>query len=225
VVTDSESAVLKGAPTKGEPRSGPQQGDGGKPLKDDVPSGVDYARRLYDNVLSWYHNADSKAQVILGLDGAFLAFLTASAFQKPEDVGVLLAALLLETRVLLGLMALTLILSIGAAILCIWSRLILDPKGAVAEILKQKGETADRYPPEVMWYFQHIAKVPQPALLRTLRGVDDSFEVEALSAQVSILSGIVQKKHMFVNAGFVLAGMTLVLFVVAAWSYVSRVGG
>ncbi len=30
---------------------------------------LEYTRRLYDNVLSWYKSADSKAQVIIAIDG------------------------------------------------------------------------------------------------------------------------------------------------------------
>lgn len=32
--------------------------------------------RLFEDVRGWYDNADSKAQILLALDGAFLTFLT-----------------------------------------------------------------------------------------------------------------------------------------------------
>jgi hypothetical protein len=37
----------------------------------DPDNAVDYARRLHDRILNWYKNADSKAQVLLTLDGVF----------------------------------------------------------------------------------------------------------------------------------------------------------
>jgi len=48
---------------------------------------VDYSRRHLELVINWYNNADSKAQVILTLDGAFLTFLTSSILGSPDDLG------------------------------------------------------------------------------------------------------------------------------------------
>ena len=54
----------------------------GEPVaKEGAPPGgalepaIAYSRRLYDDVLGWYRSADAKAQVVIRLDGAFLAFI------------------------------------------------------------------------------------------------------------------------------------------------------
>jgi hypothetical protein len=53
--------------------------------------GLDYSRDLYKLILDWYKNADSKAQVLLTLDGVFLTFLTTSIFTNPEESSKLFA--------------------------------------------------------------------------------------------------------------------------------------
>jgi hypothetical protein len=40
-------------------------------LNDKKSPALEYSRRTFDGVLEWYKNADSKAQVILTIDGAF----------------------------------------------------------------------------------------------------------------------------------------------------------
>jgi hypothetical protein len=46
----------------------------------------DYLKRLYDDVLGWYRSADTKAQLLLTLNGVLITVATAVAFAKPEDV-------------------------------------------------------------------------------------------------------------------------------------------
>jgi hypothetical protein len=185
---------------------------------------AEYARRLYDDVLGWYHNADAKAQVVLGLDGAFLAFVTAAVFQKPDDLTTLTAKFLPLTWRLLGLMATTLVASMAAAIYCLWSRVYFRPTSVVHSIrAKSEPRTPNVYPSAVMWFFQFIAVLDPPMLRRTLMHADAGFEIDALASQISILSENVRRKHLAVNIGFVLAVVTLLLFAGAAASYVVAV--
>ena len=51
-----------------------------------MSNNLEYTRRVYESVLGWYKSADSKAQVILAIDGAFVAFLTGTIFVKPDDL-------------------------------------------------------------------------------------------------------------------------------------------
>ena len=56
-----------------------------------MSSKLEYSRRLYDDVLDWYKSADSKAQVVLAIDTAFLAFLTSAIFSEPDKLRAILA--------------------------------------------------------------------------------------------------------------------------------------
>jgi hypothetical protein len=185
---------------------------------------VEYSRRLYDDVLGWYHSADAKAQVILGLDGAFLAFVAAAAFQKPIDLIGLTAKFSPWTWRSLDLMAATLALSITSAIYCLWSRVYFRPSVVVDRIrAKSEGENSTEYPPGVMWFFQFISVLDPPVFRKTLVGVNASFEIEVLASQIIALADNVRKKHLAANLGFAFAVVTLFLFAAAAVSYVIAV--
>jgi hypothetical protein len=81
--------------------------------------GLEYARRIFDSVLDWYKNADTKAQIILTINGVFLAFLTGSIFKKQDDIGPMFSRFGGETWLLLGLMCVALTGSILSAIVCL----------------------------------------------------------------------------------------------------------
>jgi hypothetical protein len=201
------------------PLTGRLSGEGA-PIGAALKPAVEYSRRLYDDVLGWYRSADAKAQVVMGLDGAFLAFIAAGAFRKPEELASLFATFQPLTWRLLGLMALTLVMSMASAIYCLWSRVYLRPSRLVESISAESGSgTVTTYPPAVMWFFQLVA-LHEPAMFRqTLLGVDAGFEIEALSSQINTLSKNVRRKHIAVNVGFALGIVTLLLFAGAAASY------
>jgi hypothetical protein len=188
----------------------------------ETPPTVQYARRLYDDVLGWYHSADVKAQVLMGLDGAFLVFLASAVFQRPEDLGSVITKFSPWTWRLLGLMGVTLIMSMGAACYCLWSRIYFAPslEKLIAEAKAQERGQADRYPADVMWFFQHVAALEWTRFRNTFLHIDSKFEVDAMALQVEKLADNVRKKHIAVDLGFVLSVATLLLFTLAAASYV-----
>jgi hypothetical protein len=83
---------------------------------------LEYTRDLYKLVLDWYGNADTKAQILLTIDGAFLAFFTSSIFAKPEDLGFIIDKFWAGTWIFLGLMCICLVGSIVSALNCLRSR-------------------------------------------------------------------------------------------------------
>lgn len=189
----------------------------------DVSEALEYARRLYDDVLAWYLSADTKAQVLLGLDGAFMAFLAATTFQKSDDLGKLIDSFPTLTWVLLVSMGVTLLMSMVAAVYCLWSRIHFA--SSLEEWItnaETPARTETEYPPEVMWFFQHLAALEPQRFRETLASVDAPFELHAMASQIEKLSGNVRKKHIAVDLGFVLAMLTLLLFAAAAVSYVGH---
>lgn len=187
----------------------------------DLPAAIEYARRLYDDVLGWYESADVKAQVLLGLDGAFLVFLATAAFQDPDDLTKVIAKFSPWTWRLLALMSATLIISMGAAIYCLWSR--IQFWSSLADWISEAKPPArgpDKYPAGVMWFFQHVAALDSDQFRDTLRDVDKRFEMDAMASQVEKLASNVKKKHIAVDLGFVLLVAALLLFTLAAASFV-----
>ena len=84
---------------------------------------LEYTRRLYDNVLDWYKNADTKAQVVLAINGGFITFVGSSVFKQAKEVKSLFDSFDCVTWIILALMIASLIGSIGTAIYCLWSRI------------------------------------------------------------------------------------------------------
>lgn len=181
----------------------------------DLPAAVEYARRLYDDVLGWYHSADVKAQVLLGLDGAFLVFLATAAFQKPDDLKLVIAKFSPWTWRLLAITCATLIISMGAAIYCLWSRISFASSRE-----SSPARDADRYAADVMWFFQHVAALEPPKFRNTLFHIKSPFELEAMASQIKELAKNVKRKHIAVDLGFASSVATLLLFMLAAASYV-----
>jgi Family of unknown function (DUF5706) len=176
--------------------------------------GREYASKLYADVLGWYHSADSKAQAILGFDGALLAFLAATAFGAPDDIRELINASQL-VHVLLWAMAASLLLSMVFAFICVWSR------GHQASPTAATLAPA-RLPAEEMWFFQFIARHPRDRFLETLQAVDEAFEMQAVGHQVRTLAVNVRKKHFAVDVALAAAMCALLLLGIAAVAHLSH---
>ena len=173
----------------------------------------DYTRRLYANVLEWYRSAEAKAQIILSLDGVFVAFLTGTLFASPEALRSLAGAFTPASWVLLAAMCASLIGSIGCAVAALWSR--TSAGGSV--VRTQPTTDGDALVP---WFFEHIRFTRHAEFTEQLGSVDMEGEVATLAQQIHVLSGTVSRKHAWVNRGFLLAGLSFALFLAAGISYV-----
>ncbi len=185
--------------------------------KEQSGANVEYVRRLYADVMEWYKNADSKAQVVLTLDGLFLAFIAATLFEHADVVN----GLRWHTALFLSLMAVSLATSVGYAVACIWSR-IYSYKELEEFLCKEKVDISNHqtYTPAVSRFFQIIGALDEGEFKKRMGAVNPVFEVESLSGQIIKLSRNVRTKHRYVNYGFIFAGITLTLFAVSAVSFV-----
>ena len=187
---------------------------------------VDYARRVFEIVTNWYNNADTKAQIILTLDGVFLTFLTSSLLESSDSVDKIILRFGLDTWSFLILMCLCLVGSIVSALLCLLSRIFLLPKRD--SILRQERarieaiESDEGYSPNVMLFFQTISWLDHDKFQQQLGTVDKEFEIKALASQIYHLSKRVNTKHKAINYGFVFTGGSLIFFLAAGISYLAR---
>lgn len=187
-------------------------------------SNIEYTRRLYQNVLDWYQNADAKAQVVLAIDGGLVAFISSTVFTKPEDIKAVIFALTGGTWALLICMVISLAVSMGASIYCLWARIYPEQKlkefiDRAVEKAKVSGADDRYYPPTMSCFFQFIERLEKEKFRETLRSADAEFEIKALASQIHILSGNVRKKHFAVNIGFMFAAAALAFFFISAASY------
>src|SRR5262245_7868734 len=116
---------------------------------------LSYAHELYADVLAWYHSAESKAQVILTLDGILLAAITGLTLTKRVDVETVLDTFTLETWLLLAVTTVALLSSIVSAVVCLGSRTYT--RWGLQRFYRDLGVdpgNESTYVPEVMWFFQ-----------------------------------------------------------------------
>jgi hypothetical protein len=184
---------------------------------DNLTPGLEYTRLLFKNILDWYKNADTKAQIILSLDGVFLTVVVNSLFKETASI----SRLSWYSLALLGLMCIALTFSLYHAISCLWSRIyrqsVLDAYLRRAGVDKSDYNT---YAPSVCFFFECISALDKAEFERRMRTVTPAFEVDALASQIYLLSANVSKKHRHVNYGFAFAVVTLLLFLMSGVSAV-----
>ena len=102
----------------------------------DIKPSIEYARSLYDDVVYWYKNADTKAQILLTLMGVFVGFLTSSIIVGATDLNEITDCIDMnhDIWIVLSIMTATVTLSVLSALACLWSRISKDRGvGGVAE--------------------------------------------------------------------------------------------
>jgi hypothetical protein len=184
---------------------------------------VEYSRRLYEDVLSWYRNADSKAQIILTLDGVLLGFLTSTILANPGRVKEVILVFGTETWVLILLMSVTLVGSVISAEECLRSRTY-----RTRQLRKEFGKLGvdpakqETYRAEVIWFFQMVAGLDKASFQSFVRNSNANLEVDVLTGQAFELSKRVSEKHRWVNRAFLFTGASLCLLLLIGVSWVIR---
>jgi hypothetical protein len=188
----------------------------------EISASLDYTRRLFERIIDWYKTADSKAQIILTLDGVFLTFLTTSVFKNPDELSRIIQRFNFFTWLFLALMCVCLIVSIISALMCLWSRVwLFSKRDAVLVNEKKRLKDAKKYSPNVMLFFKTISWLDHDKFQSQLADVNEEFEIKALASQSYLLSKRVNAKHLLVNLGFVLSGASLIFFLAGGMSYLA----
>jgi hypothetical protein len=188
----------------------------------EISASLDYTRRLFERIIDWYKTADSKAQIILTLDGVSLTFLTTSVFKNPDELSRIIQRFNFFTWLFLALMCVCLIVSIISALMCLWSRVwLFSRRDAVLVNEKKRLKDAKKYSPNVMLFFKTISWLDHDKFQSQLADVNEEFEIKALASQSYLLSKRVNAKHLLVNLGFVLSGASLIFFLAGGISYLA----
>ena len=175
---------------------------------------LDYLRRLYDNVFYWYRLADTKAQLILTLDGLVITLFTAAVLGDPNDLDARVKAFTEATWVTLSAAMAALLCSVAAALMCLRSRLHRSHIQQTLEEHDLDPCAPQSYAP-VSWWFGTIATLEPRRMTDILIKADGSFEARALATQIPLLSRNVLAKHRWANRGWLLAGLGLGLMIVS----------
>jgi hypothetical protein len=182
-------------------------------VTDDPPSAnVEYLRLMYASTRDWYTAAETKAQLLLAVNGVFVTLLFGFLFGNADGVHAGARTFGLDTWTFAGVSVLALLAAVSCAVLSLWS---LHGR-AGRDFVRMGVERAapGSYRPEVLWYFGYLARLPAAAVEAQLRAADRKTETEALIYHVIDLSRKVLRKHKLVNAGW--AFTALALFALAA---------
>ena len=177
---------------------------------------VEYLRHMYAMTRAWYTAAETKAQLLLAVNGLFVTVLFGILFGNSGDRHLGTVKFRSGTWVLISVSVVALVIAIICAALCLWS-LHGRAKAEVNKIVVDP-EDPNSFPPEVLWYFGHLVHLERDAVKKRLRSVDRRFEIETLSYHVVDLAHKVLRKHRYVNAGWAFTALALIALVAAGAS-------
>jgi hypothetical protein len=185
---------------------------------------LEYSQNLYERVIDWYKNADAKAQIILTLNGVFVAFLTSSIFKNPDEVSRIVFKFGGLTWLCLALMSVCVVGSVICALACLWSRIAFSAERDEM-ILKEMAnlDKTGEYSPNLMLFFKTIQMLEAEKFQTQLTKIDEDFEIKALGSQIYLLSKRVYAKHIMVNYGFALFGGALIFFLFGGIGYLLNI--
>lgn len=179
-----------------------------------------YIRRVYTSTREWYAVAETKAQLLLTVNGAFVTILFGILFGRAGGVQAGVTHFGPETWAFLGVAVAALVSALACAAGSLWS-FHGRAKGELARLDVDTGNP-DTYRPEVLWYFGHLAHLKPKAVAEKLRDAGQEFEAKALSYNVVDLSVKVLRKHRLVNMGWALTALELIALIAAGTSFFIR---
>jgi hypothetical protein len=172
---------------------------------------------MYASTRDWYTSAETKAQLLLAVNGAFITLLFGVLFSRLSNVRAGTDHFGVDTWAFTGVSITALAGAIVCAALSLWS---LHGKGEKEfTSLKIDPSNPDSYRPEVLWYFGHVARLQSDAVAERLLRADRSFEAQVLTYHVIDLAWKVLRKYRWVNAGWILTALALIALAAAGTSF------
>lgn len=184
---------------------------------DEDKANVEYLRHMYAMTRAWYTAAETKAQLLLAVNGLFVTVLFGILFGNSGGRHLGAVRFGPVTWVLISVSAVALVIAIICAALCLWS--LHGRAKAEFRSLRVDPGKPDSYQPEVLWYFGHLAHLERDAVQERLRSINRRDEIKTLSYHVVDLAHKVLRKHRNVNAGWAFTALALVALVAAGASF------
>jgi hypothetical protein len=183
------------------------------------PEGLSYARTVYAEEVNWYKVADSKAQLLLTFNGAYITVLAGLLVLKPDELTAMRASLTVVDLLFLGGTAAASAVSVLCAVACLRSRLSNAKLVEHLSLMQVGDPTSPTYMPAVTFWFGTIAKMDQETGKMLLRSANAAFEFDALVHEIFLLAPNVLSKHRWVNRGWVSAAASLLLLLCSAAAF------
>lgn len=190
----------------------------------DLQLTIEHLRNVRATLHDWYRSAETKAQLVLTVDGLFLTFITGTVLAQQDNVARTTAVFGPETWAFLVGMTLCLALSISSSVVCLASRGL--SRWSVSRALQRHNvnpNDAGTYSPDIAMFFVYLDRLQVGPFAERMLTVNTEFIVRALASDVIGASGPIVAKHRWVNRAFIFTGMTLAFFLCVGVSYVLRV--
>jgi uncharacterized integral membrane protein len=186
-----------------------------------VESDGEYVRRAYERAIDWYKVAETKAQLVLTVNGILVTILFGLLVGRPDDAAQVADVFGVETWAFVLVAVGALIGALLCAAATLWSRHRKNVRKTFLR-LGVNPEKPSSYRPEVLWYFGYLAYLEPDAAAEHISRADRSFETTALSFNLVNLSGIVLRKHRLINAAWMLTSLCLILLMAGGTSILIR---
>jgi hypothetical protein len=183
----------------------------------------DFLRDVAADLRYWYSSAESKAQVVLTVNGAFVTFLTTAALAGRDQTTKALAVFGPETWAFLAGMSACLALAILSAVTCLASRGLSTTRlrQRLNDLAVQPGKAAT-YPAEIAVFFHYLSALQPDQYADRIMSASPSYLTRALASEVIEFAPHIVAKHRWVNRAFILTGLTLTFFLGTGVSYLIR---
>ena len=182
---------------------------------------AEYVRRVYERAMDWYKVAESKAQLILTVNGVLVTVTFSTAAGHISNGRDLAKVAGVETWCFFAVVVAALLGAVACAAACMWSRHGTNYKGTF-DLLDVNPEDPASYRPEVLWYFGDLAHLQMGPAALLISQADRKFEITSLSYNVVHLARIVLRKHKFINAGWALTALGIASLILGGASIFVR---
>ena len=183
----------------------------------------EYLRDLAADLRYWYSSAESKAQLVLTVNGVFVTFLTTAALAGRDQITRATAGFGPETWTALSGMSASLALAIFSAVACLASRGLSAARlrRRLQDLAVEPGIAAT-YPPEIAAFFHHLSALRPGQYADRIMTASPDFLTRALASDIIEFAPYIVAKHRWVNRAFIFTGLTLAFFLCTGISYLIR---
>src|SRR5262245_32886463 len=144
---------------------------------------IDHQWKLADTLRYWYSAAETKAQVVLTLNGIFITFATGSILVNREAVARTVTIFGAETWIFMAGMSIGSAGSLTCAVICLIARGVQSKR--VHEMFNRYGvdlNKVDTYVPEVAIFFADLAELRPDLYADRMLSINPQFIVRALAS-------------------------------------------
>jgi Family of unknown function (DUF5706) len=182
--------------------------------------GDDFITALYHDRLEWFRDVQTRAQVLLTIDGIFTGFLTGTLLGKANDVRAVVDHFGPETWAFLLVMGLALGLSLLLTVAALNPRL---SKRQVTAMMRKK-RSQNPYPADVMWWFMLVSRLADSdRYIDELVNAPADLKDRALAFEVYSLGKHLEFKFAKVRTAFRCTSIALIAFLATGGSYLYHV--